>query len=351
MSADSLIAFRDVSLAFGDRLVLGDLTFEIGRGEIVCIIGPSGCGKTTALRVAAGLVAPNRGEVTFAGAADHRPAPRRRRRLSGLFQGAAAVAHRRGQRVAGARSDGRHAPRAACAHRRTAGQGRPRRPRRQIPVRSSRAACSSGCKSPAVLRRSRRRCMMDEPFGALDAMTRQTLQDEMLDIARATGATIFFVTHDLEEAIYLGDRVIGLQAHPGRIGIEVEVDLPRPRNQVTTREAPEFLRLRRELYDFISGKRTRREGRSRVVRALKALALPVLLVLLAEIGARLVGQSDSIAPPLGDRAGVRRSGCGWLARRRDARHADERLRRPRPRRRFWASGRHSPRLVPGARTG
>ena len=64
--------------------------------------------------------------------------------------------------------------------------------------------------------------MMDEPFGALDAMTRQSLQDEMLEIARASGATIFFVTHDLEEAIYLGDRVIGLLPHPGRIGIELE---------------------------------------------------------------------------------------------------------------------------------
>ena len=93
--------------------------------------------------------------------------------------------------------------------------------------------------------------MMDEPFGALDAMTRQTLQDEMLDIARSTGATIFFVTHDLEEAIYLGDRVIGLKTHPGRVGLEIAVDLRRPRNQVTTREAPEFLRLRHKLYDFI----------------------------------------------------------------------------------------------------
>jgi NitT/TauT family transport system ATP-binding protein len=73
----------------------------------------------------------------------------------------------------------------------------------------------------------------------------------MLEIARATSATIFFVTHDLEEAIYLGDRVIGLLPRPGRIGIELKIDLPRPRDQVTTRESPEFLRLRRELYDFI----------------------------------------------------------------------------------------------------
>ena len=93
--------------------------------------------------------------------------------------------------------------------------------------------------------------MMDEPFGALDAMTRQTLQDEMPGHRPFDGATIFFVTHDLEEAIYLGDRVIGLKADPGRVGLEVAVDLPRPRNQVATREAPEFLRLRHKLYDFI----------------------------------------------------------------------------------------------------
>jgi NitT/TauT family transport system ATP-binding protein len=93
--------------------------------------------------------------------------------------------------------------------------------------------------------------LMDEPFGALDAMTRQGLQDEMLEIARTTHATIFFVTHDLEEAIYLGDRVIGLRPHPGRVDLEIKVDLPRPRDQVTTRESPEFLRLRHKLYDFI----------------------------------------------------------------------------------------------------
>jgi NitT/TauT family transport system ATP-binding protein len=93
--------------------------------------------------------------------------------------------------------------------------------------------------------------LMDEPFGALDAMTRQGLQDEVLSLVRASEATVIFVTHDLEEAIYLGDRVIGLSPHPGRIGIELAIDLPRPRDQLTTRENPEFLRLRRELFDFI----------------------------------------------------------------------------------------------------
>lgn len=93
--------------------------------------------------------------------------------------------------------------------------------------------------------------LMDEPFGALDAMTRQSLQDEMLSIASETGATVFFVTHDIEEAIYLGDRVIGLLPNPGRIGRVFDIPLPRPRSQLATRELPEFLKLRRELFAFI----------------------------------------------------------------------------------------------------
>ena len=131
--------------------------------------------------------------------------------------------------------------------------------------------------------------MMDEPFGALDAMTRQSLQDEMLEIARATGATIFFVTHDLEEAIYLGDRVIGLKPHPGRIGIELKVDLPRPRDQVATRESPEFLRAAAQALRF----HPRDRGGGRSVNAAKALALPLALLVLAEIGARAAAPSDS----------------------------------------------------------
>jgi NitT/TauT family transport system ATP-binding protein len=92
---------------------------------------------------------------------------------------------------------------------------------------------------------------MDEPFGALDAMTRQALQDEMLRIVETSRTTALFVTHDLDEAIYLGDRVVALYPNPGRIAQIFTVELPRPRNQLTTREDPEFLRLRRELFDFI----------------------------------------------------------------------------------------------------
>ena len=98
--------------------------------------------------------------------------------------------------------------------------------------------------SPKVL-------LMDEPFGALDAMTRQALQDEVLSIAARTGATVLFITHDLEEAIYLGDRVIAMRPNPGRFEASFAIELPRPRDQLTTRERPEFLKLRRELFDVV----------------------------------------------------------------------------------------------------
>ena len=98
--------------------------------------------------------------------------------------------------------------------------------------------------SPQVL-------LMDEPFGALDAMTRQTLQDEVARLSTESGTTVVFVTHDLEEAIYLGDRVMAMESHPGRIGEVVEIDLPRPRNQLTTREDARFLAYRHRLFNLL----------------------------------------------------------------------------------------------------
>ncbi len=245
-----LISFRDVDLAFDGHLVLGKLSFEIQRGEIVCVVGPSGCGKTTALRVAAGLIAPTRGEVAFSGAPVRGP----RRDVAIIFQdyskallpwrtaagnvslaleAMGTVRRERAGRIAALLA---RVGLPGCADKYPSQMSGGMQQRLQI------ARCLA--QEPAAL-------MMDEPFGALDAMTRQSLQDEMLEIAASSAATIFFVTHDLEEAIYLGDRVIGMLPHPGRIGIELKIDLPRPRDQVATRESAEFLRLRRALYDFI----------------------------------------------------------------------------------------------------
>jgi NitT/TauT family transport system ATP-binding protein len=97
---------------------------------------------------------------------------------------------------------------------------------------------------PAVL-------LMDEPFAALDAMTKATLQDELLRLGDATGSSFVFVTHDIEEAVYLGDRVAVITGAPGRIGRTVAVDLPKPRDQVVTRQMAKFLELRYLLHQAI----------------------------------------------------------------------------------------------------
>ena len=93
--------------------------------------------------------------------------------------------------------------------------------------------------------------LMDEPFGALDAMTRQTLQDEVARIAQETGMTVVFITHDIEEAIYLGDRVCAMQSRPGRISTVLDIDLKRPRDQLSTREDDSFLAYRHELFTYL----------------------------------------------------------------------------------------------------
>jgi NitT/TauT family transport system ATP-binding protein len=93
--------------------------------------------------------------------------------------------------------------------------------------------------------------LMDEPFGSLDAITRQELQDEVARLAKDERRTVVFVTHDLEEAIYLGDRVIALAANPGRVAEIVDIELARPRNQLTTREDPRFLQYRHRLYKHL----------------------------------------------------------------------------------------------------
>jgi NitT/TauT family transport system ATP-binding protein len=246
----ALIHFSKIDLAFSDRKILEKIDLEVARGEIVCLVGPSGCGKTTALRIATGLLAPTGGIVTFDGA----PVDGPRRDVAIVFQdyGKALLPWRTAAGNISLALEAAGTPRSGRAARIDALLNKVGLPNHSdkypsqmsggMQQRLQIARCLA--QEPAAL-------MMDEPFGALDAMTRQELQDEMLQIAATTGATILFVTHDLEEAIYVGDRVIGLLPHPGRIGIELPVGLPRPRDQIATREDPEFLRLRRELYDFI----------------------------------------------------------------------------------------------------
>ena len=244
------LVLSGVGLRFGAQAVLEGIDLSIGRGEFVCVLGPSGCGKTTLLRVLAGLYQPTAGNVACRGEMMTRP----RQDIAIIFQdyGRALLPWRTAHgnvalalEAMGVRRELRDSRISALlAKVGLAGQDKkyPSEMSGGMQQRLQIARCLA--QDPKVL-------LMDEPFGALDAMTRQGLQDEILSIVAATGATAFFVTHDIEEAVYLGDRVIGLLPHPGRIGIDLRIDLPKPRDQLTTREHPEFLRLRRELFDFI----------------------------------------------------------------------------------------------------
>lgn len=248
--AAALITFEKVNLTLGGRSILTGIDVSIRKGEFLSVVGPSGCGKTSLLNLAAGLLMPSAGRVTYAS----KPVTAPRQDIAIVFQdyGKALLPWRTASGNIALALEAMNYPREKR-------QGRisellaliglsahadkfPNQLSGGMQQRLQIARCLA--QDPSVL-------LMDEPFGALDAMTRQALQDEVLSIAARTGATVLFITHDLEEAIYLGDRVIAMRPDPGRFEVSFDIDLPRPRDQLTTRERPEFLKLRRELFDVI----------------------------------------------------------------------------------------------------
>jgi len=247
-----LLTVRDLGLEIGGNTILSGIDMAIGRGEFVCVVGPSGCGKTTLLRVLAGLRPPTEGEALYQG----QPLVRPSREIAIVFQ-----------EYAKALLPWRTAAANVSLALETMGYPREKRAARISELLQTVGLGDSAGKYPSEMSGGMQQrlqiaralalepsvLLLDEPFGALDAMTRQGLQDELLQLTKSTGATAFFVTHDLEEAIYLGDRVIGLHARPGRIGLVLDIDLPKPRHQLETRELPRFLELRHELFSFIKG--------------------------------------------------------------------------------------------------
>ncbi|MET3116863.1 NitT/TauT family transport system ATP-binding protein [Undibacterium sp. GrIS 1.8] len=252
--APTILRFNKVSLDLGGRRIINELDFSMAKGEFVCVVGPSGCGKTTLLRLMTGLITPSSGQILRGDSVITGPS----RDVAIVFQdyGKALLPWRT---VAGnvalaleamgmpkvERSDRIMRLLAKVGLSKHAGKY-PAELSGGMQQRVQIARCLA--QEPAIL-------LMDEPFGALDAMTRQGLQDELSDIVAETGTTVLFITHDLEEAIYLGDRIIALRANPGRsqtsLAQSLSVSLPRPRDQLTTREDSNFLKLRRELFDFI----------------------------------------------------------------------------------------------------
>ena len=249
-NGEALIAFDNVDLSLGGKPILAGIDVSIRKGEFLSVVGPSGCGKTSMLNLAAGLLMPSGGRITYDGKMVAGP----RQEIAIVFQdyGKALLPWRTATGNIALALEAMNVPKAERETRIAElldliglsehAAKFPNQLSGGMQQRLQIARCLA--QSPKVL-------LMDVPFGALDAMTRQALQDEVLSIAARTGATVLFITHDLEEAIYLGDRVIAMRPNPGRFEASFAIELPRPRDQLTTRERPEFLKLRRELFDVV----------------------------------------------------------------------------------------------------
>jgi NitT/TauT family transport system ATP-binding protein len=228
--------------AGGTREVLRDVTLDVEPSEIVGIVGRSGTGKTTLLRVLGGLLAPSAGTVTLDGGA-----------VAGPPDGVVMVFQDYTGALLPWRTVARNVALGIEQH-----VGRDERRRRVDAALEMVGLSERGSEYPArlsggmaqrvqiarALAVAPRVLLMDEPFGALDAITKATLQDMVLQVHEQTGTTIVFVTHDLEEAIYLSDRVLVLMGSPGTVGEALATELPRPRDQLGTRELPRYLQVR-----------------------------------------------------------------------------------------------------------
>jgi NitT/TauT family transport system ATP-binding protein len=248
---EAVVAARGISKTFGKGGVtaLTDIDLEVGRGEFVSLIGPSGCGKSTLLRVIGDLVEPTTGEILVNGKQAHRA--RLDRDYGIVFQAAVLYDWRTVAKNIALPlellgwSRGRRADRVREMVELVELQGFEKHHPWQLSggmqQRVSIARALSF--SPALL-------LMDEPFGALDEMTRERLNMELLRIWAETGSTVIFVTHSISEAVFLSTRVVIMSPRPGRISGVVEVDLPQPRT-VETREDPRFFELVTEVRELL----------------------------------------------------------------------------------------------------
>jgi NitT/TauT family transport system ATP-binding protein len=240
----------EISHAFASSQswVLRDISLQVAQGEFVALVGASGCGKTTLLRILAGLIRPARGAVRMDGV-DLTGVPAKGRAM--VFQGDRLFPWRTALSNTTFGLELRGVPRATALTRALAtlklvGLERS--------VNAYPSELSGGMRQRVNVARALvvdpEFLLMDEPFAALDAQTREVMQRELLRILEQTRVGVVFVTHQLEEALYLADRVVVMSVGPGRIRGEVLVPFPRPRSLETKRDV-EFQRLYSELWSSI----------------------------------------------------------------------------------------------------
>ncbi len=248
--ADALLHITGLGKRFGATEALRGAELAVARGEFICLLGASGCGKSTLLRIVAGFEPPSVGRVLLGGRAVTGPGPDR----GMVFQDYGLFPWLSVRDNVGFGPKARGLPRAqvaAVTERFVATVGLTRfadaYPHQLSGGMKQRVAIAR------VLANDAQIMLMDEPFGALDAMTRERLQDELLAIWAARQLTVLFVTHAIEEAILLADRVIVMSPGPGRIVADERVNLPRPRDVAS----PEFNTVRRRLGALVHSEHSR----------------------------------------------------------------------------------------------
>jgi NitT/TauT family transport system ATP-binding protein len=236
----------------GDKAVtaLADVSFTVADGEFLCVVGPSGCGKTTLLKCIAGLLSPSGGEVVLRG-----------RRVTGPPPEMALVFQEYGRSLMPWASV-RNNVLLPLRHKSLS-----RRERRAL-VEESLAAVgltrfidhypwqlSGGMQQRVAIARALAYqpaiLLMDEPFASVDAQTRADLEDLVLRVREQYAITILFVTHDIDESVYLSDRIVVLTHAPAEVKEMLTVDLPHPRDQLETKELPGFTHLRGHVYRLV----------------------------------------------------------------------------------------------------
>lgn len=248
------VSIRDIDIVYKntdgeDFVAVSDVNFDVEQGEFITIVGPSGCGKSTLLSSINGLLSPTKGEVNIAGKTVKGPSQDR----AMVFQEFALMPWRTvdenvwfGLELQGKKKDtlrktadkylklvGLKNFSKSYPHQLSGGM------RQRVGIARALAI------NPDIL-------LMDEPFGALDAQTREIMQSELLKIWEEDRKTVFFVTHSIDEAIYLADKIVVMSAsaHPGRVIEIINVDIPRPRG-LEVKETTKFVRLRSHLWELL----------------------------------------------------------------------------------------------------
>jgi NitT/TauT family transport system ATP-binding protein len=243
-----MLEIRHLSKSYGDTHAIGDLDFRVAEREFVSVVGPSGCGKTTLLKCIAGLLAPTSGDVVLEGdrvmALVFQEYSRSLMPWMSVRKNVALPLRRKSKAERSKLVDEAVEAVGLTPHL-------DRYPWQLSGGMQQRVAIARALAyQPQIL-------LMDEPFASVDAQTRADLEDLILEVRERYDVTIVFVTHDIDESVYLSDRIVVLTPSPTTVKEILDVDLPRPRDQVETKELPEFARLRAHVYRLIKREEAR----------------------------------------------------------------------------------------------